>query len=53
MAAENFTANRDGQIRAVTDTGQITAPGVVLINVTHTKTENLTCDRYRLTLRRR
>ncbi len=53
VAAENFTANRDGQLRSVSDSGMITAPGTVLLNVTHTKTANLTCDRYRLTLRRR
>lgn len=52
VAAENFTVERDGQIPGVTDTGSITAPGVVLVNIKHTKVE-LTCDQYRLTLRRR
>ncbi len=52
VAAENFTAERDGQIPGVTDTGSISAPGVVLVNIKHTTAE-LTCDQYRLTLRRR
>lgn len=52
VAAENFTAERDGQIRGVTDSGSISAPGVVLVNIKHTTAE-LTCDQYRLTLRRR
>lgn len=52
VAAKNFTASRDGQLERVSDSGVITAPGTVLINVTHTKTTNLSCDRYRLTLRR-
>ncbi len=52
VAAENFTDERDGQIPGVTDTGSISAPGVVLVNIKHTKIE-LTCDQYRLTLRRR
>lgn len=52
VAAENFTDSHDGQIQGVTDTGEISAPGTVLINVTHTKTTNLTCEQYRLTFRR-
>lgn len=52
VAAENYTEARDGQIQRVTDSGVITAAGTVLINVTHTKTQNFTCDPYRLTLRR-
>ena len=52
VAAESFTASRDGLVRRVMDSGVITAPGTVLVNVTHTKTQGLTCDPYRLTLRR-
>ncbi len=52
VAAESFSAERDGQIRGVTDSGSISAPGVVLVNIKHTTAE-LTCDQYRLTLRRR
>lgn len=52
VAAESFSAERDGQLQGVTDSGSISAPGVVLVTIKHTTAE-LTCDQYRLTLRRR